>query len=82
MKQTNVCEKDIKKARVEAYLDFPISIVTVGGAMPSEEGLKLSSRILLERLIMKLRNLKLQNFIKDKKYFSMISFSLINNLWM
>lgn len=41
MKQTNVCEKDIKKARVEADLDFPISIVTVGGAMPSEEGLKI-----------------------------------------
>lgn len=41
MKQTNVCEKDIKKARVEADLDFPISIATVGGTMPSEEGLKI-----------------------------------------
>lgn len=41
MKQTNVCEKDIKKARVEADLDFPISIATVGGTMTSEEGLKI-----------------------------------------
>lgn len=41
MKQTNVCEKDIKKARVEADLDFPISIATVGGAMPSKKALEI-----------------------------------------
>lgn len=41
MKQTNACKRDIKKARVKADLDFAISIATVDGVMPSEEGLKI-----------------------------------------
>lgn len=38
---SNVYMKGIKKAKDKAYLDFPISIATVGGTMPSEEGLKI-----------------------------------------
>lgn len=38
---TNARRKDIKKAKAKADLDFAISIVTVDGAMPSEEGLKI-----------------------------------------
>lgn len=38
---TNVCKKDIKKSKAKADLDFAISIATVDGVMPSEEGLKI-----------------------------------------
>lgn len=38
---TNACMKDIKKAKDKADLDFAISIATVDGVMPSEEGLKI-----------------------------------------
>lgn len=38
---TNACKKDIKKTKAKADLDFAISITTVDGVMPSEEGLKI-----------------------------------------